>query len=93
MDGIAVDFYERPNYEQFLRKMSQKFEIVIFTAALEKYASPIIDCIDPENYISGRLYRQHMKMHNNKYVKDLSIINADIRNIMIVDNLAENFEV
>jgi len=55
----------RPGTEQFLKEMSKYYEIVIFTAATQDYADWVIDKIDPNHYISHRLYRQHTYSKNN----------------------------
>lgn len=52
--GIKV----RPYAEEFLRKMSDLYQINIFTAASAPYASKIINKLDPNNYISKRYYRK-----------------------------------
>jgi CTD small phosphatase-like protein 2 len=73
--------------------MVQFYEIVIFTAALQEYADPVLNHIDPTNrIISKRLYRQHTEFVNNMYnKKDLSIINADLSKTIIIDNIPDNF--
>ena len=57
----ADDFFYmvRPHCHKFLTELSQYFEIVIFTAAMQSYADWILDGIDPCGNISHRLYRQH----------------------------------
>lgn len=50
-------FLIRPFALKFLREMSQIYEIVIFTAAMQDYADWVLDQLDPENYIKYRLYR------------------------------------
>ena len=47
----------RPYAETFLTEMAKKYEIVIFTAALQDYTDFILDKIDPNNVIKYRLYR------------------------------------
>lgn len=49
----------RPGTQQFLREMAKHYEIVIFTAATQSYADWVLNEIDPNKYISHRLYRQH----------------------------------
>ena len=46
----------RPGAEDFLKELSEFYEIIIFTAALQNYADLVIDGIDPENVVSDRLY-------------------------------------
>ena len=51
----------RPYCNKFLSELSQYFEIIIFTAAMQDYADWIVAGIDQRNYISHRLYRQHCR--------------------------------
>ena len=68
------------------------YEVAVFTASFEWYASPIIDKIDPSgNLIQHRFYRQHTQSIQIRdkeiYVKDLSIFKGvDLSKILIVDN-------
>ena len=71
--------------------LSKYYEIVIFTAALKKYADLVINSIDPNRVISYRLYRQHTISIGNSNVKDLSKLGRDLRHVIIVDNCLENF--
>ncbi len=82
----------RPGAEEFLQEMSEYFEIVVFTAAMQDYADWVLDQIDPHKYIKHRLYRQHALRQTTSYIKDLSRLGRDIRRVIIVDNVAENFQ-
>ena len=66
--------------------MSKLYEIVIFTASLSLYADPLLDVIDPFNYASYRLFRDHCTLYNNTFVKDLSNLGRDLKDVIIVDN-------
>ena len=81
----------RPGAEEFIKDLSKFYEIVIFTAALQTYADLVIDGIDPENYVSGRLYRQHTINEGNASIKDLSKLGRDLKYVIIIDNFLENF--
>ena len=73
--------------------MSQIYELVIFTAAMQDYADWVIDQVDIGNWISHRLYRQHTTTdEDGTLIKDLSRIGRDLSKIIIVDNIAENFQ-
>ena len=73
--------------------MSEIYELVIFTAAMQDYADWVIDQIDTENWISFRLYRQHTTTDKDgTLIKDLSLIGRDLSKTIIVDNIAENFQ-
>lgn len=60
--------------------------MVIYTASLSIYAEPLLDEIDPCNYASYRLFREHCTFHNNAFVKDLSQLGRDLKDVIIVDN-------
>ena len=50
----------RPGVIEFLERAAQRFELIIFTAATQKYADPIIDALEGQmGFFSKRLYRQH----------------------------------
>lgn len=74
--------------------MNKYFEIMIFTASVEEYADLILNHLDPNNtIISKRFYRKDTDLINNEYtVKDLLKIDRDLRKIIIIDNLPDNFK-
>ena len=72
--------------------MSQIYEVVIFTAAMQDYADWVLDQLDTEKYITYRLYRQHATHSGPVFIKDLSKIGRDLSRTLIVDNVAENFQ-
>jgi CTD small phosphatase-like protein 2 len=82
----------RPGVAKFLHELSNYYEIVVFTAALQEYADWILDQIDQKNCISHRLYRQHTQRKMDYAIKDLSLLGRDIKKTIIVDNIAENFK-
>ena len=66
LDETLVHYYEtggeggfrvRPGCDKFLKEMSEIYEVVIFTAAMQDYANWVLDQIDKEGRISFRLYR------------------------------------
>ena len=81
----------RPGAEDFIFDLSLYFEIVIFTAALQKYADLAIDGLDPNNKVSYRLYRQHTMCVGNGNIKDLNKLGRDLKKTIIIDNSSENF--
>ncbi|XP_020242555.1 uncharacterized protein C2F7.02c-like [Asparagus officinalis] len=52
-----VTVFERPGLREFLKKISECADLVLFTAGLEGYARPVVDRIDVDNKFSLRLYR------------------------------------
>ena len=87
-DGIIYNIYVlvRPGAESFIKNMSKYYEIVIFTASLSNYASPLLDILDSDKFIKYRLYRDHCTFINGIYIKDLKKLNRDLKDLIIVDN-------
>ena len=84
--------HHRPGVSTFLKEVSKLYELVIFTAGLEEYASPIIDNLDSEGLIQHRLYRQHTRsIAGVKFIKDLALLNRPLARTVIIDNSAESF--
>lgn len=88
IDGIELDFYvlKRPGVDEFLEKLGDKYEVVVFTAGLREYASLVLDRLDRKRVISHRLYRDSCKEVEGKFVKDLSGLGRDLRRVVIVDD-------
>lgn len=67
--------------------MSEFYEIVIFTASLSEYARPLINRLDRSLKGFHQLYREHWTFHEGLYfVKDLSLLGRDLKDIIIIDN-------
>jgi Dullard-like phosphatase family protein len=82
----------RPYLFQFLEKMINYYELIIFTSATNDYAEPIIEVIERDNkYFDYILCRQHTIVVNNDFVKDISLIGRDLKKMIIVDNMQQNF--
>ncbi|ETP20253.1 hypothetical protein F441_05982 [Phytophthora nicotianae CJ01A1] len=88
IDGTTHLVYvcKRPGAEEFLIEMAKYYEIVVYTASLSVYADPLLDKLDPEGVIRYRLYREHCVQYEGCYVKDLSLLDRDIAQTIIVDN-------
>mmetsp|Transcript_6824 Transcript_6824/g.10009 ORF Transcript_6824/g.10009 Transcript_6824/m.10009 type:complete len:239 (-) Transcript_6824:31-747(-) len=90
-DGDLVQVNKRPGLDEFLQTVTSKFETHIFTAAMEVYASPVLDSLDPENtMLDKRFYRESCTLNSELgvYVKDLSKILQDVdhKRVVLVDN-------
>ena len=83
----------RPFLYDFLRSVKKYYELVIFTAATEDYANPIINAIEKdEKFFDHRLYRIHTTIVDNDFVKDLSKLGRDLNRTIIVDNMKQNYK-
>lgn len=88
IDGTTHQVYvlKRPYVDQFLQRMGELFECVLFTASLAKYADPVADLLDQWGVFNTRLFRESCVFHRGNYVKDLSRLGRDLSKVIIVDN-------
>ena len=97
LDGVFYNIYVliRPWVENFIQEMSKYFEIIIFTASIAAYASPLLDILDKGKNIQYRLYREHCNFVNGVFIKDLKRLNRSLKDVIIIDNspLAYAFDV
>ncbi|KAH1055935.1 hypothetical protein J1N35_034000 [Gossypium stocksii] len=92
--GLRMNFYvlKRPGVDEFLEAISKKYEVVVFTAGLEPYASLLLDILDPKGLISHRLYRDSCKqLGRGRFIKDLSKIGRDLKQVVIVDDNPKSY--
>ena len=83
----------RPYLYQFLDNIKKYYELVVFTAATQEYADPIINALEQhKKYFDYRLYRIHTIIIDNDFVKDLSKLGRDLSKILIVDNMEQNYK-
>ena len=80
-----IHVLKRPNLDYFLKKISELFNVIIFTASIKEYAEPLIDKLDPEKKFR-RLFRQNCLNKNGLYIKDLKQIGNNYKDMIIIDN-------
>ncbi len=88
LEGVIHRVYvrKRPGVDHFLRAVSERWHVVIFTAALSKYADPLLDILDRSRVIRGRLFREHCVQHYGHFVKDLTHLGRPLCDSVIIDN-------
>ncbi|WVZ88517.1 hypothetical protein U9M48_035034 [Paspalum notatum var. saurae] len=88
--GRAVTFYvaKRPGVEAFLRAAAESFEVVVFTAGIQEYASLVLDHLDPDGKVfAHRLYRGACRdAGDGTLVKDLAATGRALDRAVIVDD-------
>lgn len=88
--GHAVTFYvvKRPGVEAFLRAAADAFEVVVFTAGLQEYASLVLDRLDPDGEVfAHRLYRGACRdAGDGTLVKDLAATGRALDRAVIIDD-------
>ncbi len=89
-----MGIFLRPGIFDFLEKVNECFEIIVFTASIKDYANAVLNYLDPENKIfKYRFYREScININDQVYIKDLRIfINRKLENVIIVDNSIYSF--
>ncbi|KAF8114708.1 hypothetical protein N665_0034s0047 [Sinapis alba] len=82
-----VTVFERPGLHEFLEKLSNFADLILFTAGLEGYARPLVDRIDTRKVLSNRLYRPStVSTQYRDHVKDLLSTSKNMSRTVIVDN-------
>ncbi|KAG7260248.1 hypothetical protein CRUP_037032 [Coryphaenoides rupestris] len=86
IDGTVHQVYvlKRPHVDEFLQRMGDLFECVLFTASLAKYADPVADLLDQWGVFRARLFRESCVFHRGNYVKDLSRLGRELPTVIIV---------
>uniref|UniRef100_A0A7S1BYC3 Mitochondrial import inner membrane translocase subunit TIM50 n=1 Tax=Corethron hystrix TaxID=216773 RepID=A0A7S1BYC3_9STRA len=77
---------KRPGVDQFLRKMAQYYEIVLYTSTIQGVAEPVIQNLDKQQAIMHALYRESTRFIDGVHVKDLSSLNRNVKKIIAIDN-------
>ena len=83
----------RPGLIEFLKKMKCIYELVIFSFGTLEYVDSVIKIIEKnEKFFEHVLYRQHATVNNGEYIKDLSLLGRNLKNILIVDDISQVFK-
>ena len=93
IDGRLIDVYviKRPYVDEFLKAVGPRFEVIVFTASLGKYADPLLDLLDKHKVIKWRLFREACYPWEGSYVKDLECMGRDMRSMILVDNSPHSY--
>ena len=83
----------RPNLLLFLKEMKQIYELVLFSYATYEYIEKILKIIESkEKFFNYILDRRHITYENGSYVKNLSLIGRDLKNVIIIDDKPQAFK-
>lgn len=77
---------KRPGVDQFMKRVGELYEVVVFTASVSKYGDPLLDQLDINRVVHHRLFRESCFNHQGNYVKDLSQLGRDLKDTIIIDN-------
>lgn len=93
IEGVTYQVYvaKRPGVDEFMKKMGECYEIVVFTASLAKYADPVLDLLDIHKVVDWRLFRESCTCIKNTYVKDMGRVGRPLKSVMIMDNSPHSY--
>ncbi|KAI3897850.1 hypothetical protein MKX03_011221 [Papaver bracteatum] len=92
IDKCTYYIKKRPYVEDFLKRASELFDVVIFTASDHMYADPVLDFLDPQHkLIVERYYYDSVEYLPDGNVKDLNIFGVDLAKVILIDNCPANF--
>lgn len=83
----TVYVFKRPHVDFFLDRVAEWYNIVVYTAAKEIYASKVLDFLDAgRNILNRRLFRQDCIDIWGMRAKFVSMCSEDLANVLLLDD-------
>lgn len=78
IEGAFHNVYviKRPGVDQFMKRVGELYEVVVFTASVSKYGDPLLDQLDIHGVVHHRLFRESCYNHQGNYVKVMALGDA-----------------
>jgi import inner membrane translocase subunit TIM50 len=84
--GVGFEVKRRPGLTEFLSKMSQMYEVVLFSDEDFQFTHMTAENIETKQRVfQARLSREHMCLRSGELIKDLSFLNRDLKNVIILE--------
>lgn len=82
--GIIIDL--RPGLRDFLKEISRKYEIVLFSEEDSGFMEEVMATIDPyHQFLKYSFGREFFAVHQGRHQKDYDYFNRDFKKVVIVD--------
>jgi import inner membrane translocase subunit TIM50 len=89
--GKGLTIKKRPGLMNFLKRLSQKYEVVIFSDEDFMFLNGAVENIDPGHQIFLNAFgKESMVWSNGRYIKDLTYLNRDPKNIIVIERDIRN---
>ncbi len=83
-EGIMISL--RPGFKKFIKQMSQKYEIVVYSREDTVFLESVIKNVDPNSmYFRYYFGNQFLILTKNGLQKDLGLLNRDLDKIVVLD--------
>ena len=97
----SIYVVKRPGVDNFLKYLSNYFEIIIFTRSFNTFKDPALQKIDANNriinnidkcgFITSRLFGEHCTNIGGELAKDISKIGRKLEDTLIFDDNCSSF--
>lgn len=77
---------KRPGVDEFMKRVGELYEVVVFTASVSRYGDPLLDALDVHHSVHHRLFRDSCYNYQGNYIKNLSQIGRPLKDTIILDN-------
>ncbi len=87
------DLIFRPGLIDFLKKMKQLYELVLFSFGVAEYVEEVLSLIEKkEKFFDHILTRGFATFNGGDFVKNLELLGRDLRNVCIVDDIPQMYK-
>jgi len=90
--GLGFEYKKRPGLNTFLQKAASMYEVVLFGDEESSLVQEIGIALDPDQrMLQGAFGHESTLLKDGRYIKDLSYMNRDTKNIVCIDFDPEKF--
>ena len=76
--------FKRPGASDFIQHMAQFYEVIVFSDQTSMYVDPIIERLDKNRFLAGRLAREANQYVDGEYLRDLTKLNRDVGTVLYI---------